>query len=282
MSRAPSGDASTWLQRFARFGYASKAVVYLLVGVLAVQAAFGSSQATDSSGALRSIIDAPFGRVLLGLMAVGLFSYAAWRGYSALTNPENDSVWRRLYAGLTTLIYGGLGLEAARLALRNGGGGGGGDQASHWTARALAQPFGAWLVGVVGVGLLLFGVSQLVHAWKAELDDQLDLSRLSGDQRSWVVRVSRFGIAARGAVLLLIGGFVVKAALEFDASEARGVEGALRSLESQPYGSWLLAAVALGLAAYGVYELVRARYRRIRVPDGLPGRDGTAIRLERR
>lgn len=281
MAMTPAGDTSTWLQRFARFGYASKAVVYLLVGVLALQAAFGRSQATDSSGALRSIIDAPFGRVLLGLMALGLFSYAIWRGYSALANPENDSVGRRLYAALTTLIYAGLGLEAARLALRNGGGGGG-DQASHWTARALAQPFGAWLVGAIGVGLLLFGVAQLVHAWKAELDDQLDLSRLGADQRRWVVRVARIGIAARGAVLLLMGGFVVKAALEFDPSQARGVGGALRSLESQPYGSWLLAAVALGLAAYGVYELVRARYRRIRVPDGLPGRDGTAIRLERR
>lgn len=278
----PSGDASTWLQRFARFGYASKAVVYLLVGVLAVQAALGSSQATDSRGALRSIIDAPFGRVLLGIMALGLLSYAFWRGYSALANPESDSVPRRLYAALTTLIYTGLGIEAARLALRNGGGGDGGDRASHWTARALEQPFGGWLVGIVGAALLFFGITQLVHAWKAELDDQLDLSRLGADQRAWVIRISRIGIAARGVVLLLIGTFVVRAALEFDPAEARGVGGALRSLEQQPYGGWLLGAVALGLAAYGGYELVRARYRRIRTNGDTRGREGTGIRLERR
>lgn len=275
-------ESSTWHQRFARFGYASKGVVYLLVGILAVQAALGSSQATDSKGALRSIIDAPFGRVLLAVMALGLFSYAAWRAYSAVANPESDSVPRRLYAALTALIYGGLGLEATRLALRNGGGGGGEEGASHWTARALAQPFGAWLVGLAGAGLLLFGGSQLVHAWKAKLDDQLDLSQLEPARRAWVVRVARFGIAARGVVLLLIGAFVVQAAVEFDPSEAQGVGGALRSLEQQPYGSWLLGIVALGLAAYGVYELVRARYRRIRVGEGFGGQGGTGIRLERR
>lgn len=146
----------------------------------------------------------------------------------------------------------------------------------------LAQPFGAWLVGAAGAGLLLFGVSQLVHAWKAKLDDQLELAQLDPGQRTWVVRVSRVGIAARGLVLLLIGAFVVQAAVEFDPSEAEGVGGALRSLEQAPYGSWLLGSVALGLAAYGVYELVRARYRRIRVGEASREHDGTGIRLERR
>src|SRR5690606_6189216 len=152
---------------------------------LAVQAAFGSSQATDSSGALRSIIDAPLGRVLLGVMALGLFSYAVWRAYSAIANPAHDSVWRRLYAALTTLLYGGLGVEAARLARRAGSGGdGAGARPSHWTARALSQPCGAWLVGAAGAGLFLFGVAQPVRAWKGDVDEQLDLSRLSADQRA--------------------------------------------------------------------------------------------------
>lgn len=273
-----AAETAPWIQRFARFGYAAKGVVYVLVGLLALQAAIGSGSATDSSGALRTLVDEPFGRALLAAIALGVFGYALWRAYCTIANPEHDGAGQRAYFALTALIYAGLGIEAARLALGNGGDGG--ESASHWTARLLAQPFGAWIVGGIGAAIILFGIGQLVHAWKAKLDEQLDLSPLSTGTRAWVVRISRFGLAARGVVFSLIGVFLVRAALSFEPARARGVGGALRSLQSQPFGAWLLGTVALGLVAYGSYELIRARYRVIR-PHGAGARSGTYIRVER-
>lgn len=270
--------ASPWIRRFARFGYAAKGVVYLLVGGIALQAALARGAVTDSEGALRTLLDAPFGRVLLGVMAFGLLGYALWRLYCAAANPEHDGGLRRVYFGVSGLLYAGLAMEAARLALGNGGGGG--DGASHWSAELLSKPFGGWILGAVGAIILGFGIGQLVHAWKAKLDDQLDLSRLEAGTRRAVVFVSRFGLAARGVVFVVIGVFVLRAALEFDPSQARGVGGALATLQRQPYGGLVLGAVALGLLAYGIYELVRARYRRIRT--GVAGATSdTQIRLER-
>lgn len=271
--------ASPWIRRFARFGYAAKGVVYLLVGGIALQAALARGEVTDSQGALRTLLDAPFGRVLLGVMAVGLLGYALWRLYCAAADPEHDGALRRVYFGVAGLLHLGLAAEAARLALANGGGGGG-DGASHWSAELLSKPFGGWALGAVGAIILGFGIGQLIHAWKAKLDDQLDLSSLEGGTRRAVVFVSRFGLAARGVVFMVIGFFVLRAALEFDPAEARGVGGALATLQRQPYGGLVLGTVAVGLLAYGVYELVRARYRRIRT-GAAADRSATQIRLER-
>jgi hypothetical protein len=37
----------------------------------------------------------------------------------------------------------------------------------------------------------------------------------------------------------------------------------LRALAGRPYGPWLLAVIALGIAAYGSFSLVQARYREV-------------------
>jgi hypothetical protein len=268
-------EASPWVQRLARFGYFAKGIVYMLVGVLSVQAAIGAQQATGSRGALRVLLDAPLGRVAIGVIAFGLFAYAFWRLYDAVADPERDGMGHRLYAAGVAILHFALAVEGARLAYSGYGGDGDGGT-EHWTATGLSQPFGGWIVGAVGAGVIGWGIAQLVKAWRAKLDDQLELGRLRPDTRVWVRRISRFGIAARGVVFGVIGIHLVRAALQYDASEARDAGGALRALEQQPMGPWLLALVALGLFAYGIYELLRARYRIIHV-----GERRTGIRIER-
>ncbi|HSJ12974.1 MAG TPA: DUF1206 domain-containing protein [Longimicrobiales bacterium] len=271
-------QASPWVQRLARFGFLSKGLVYMLVGVLAVQAAVGRSEATGSRGALRELLGAPLGSVLLGAIAIGLFGYALWRAYCAIADPERDGGWHRLYCAGVAVVHASIAVEAARLALTGIPGGEGDGGAQHWTATGLSQPFGGWIVGGVGGAIIVWGLAQLVKAWRAKLDDQLELGRLRPTTRTWVRRISRFGIAARGVVFAVAGIHLVRAALQFDASEARDAGGALRALEQQPMGPWLLGVVAAGLFAYGIYELLRARYRVIH----LGGRGaGAAIRLER-
>ncbi len=82
--------------------------------------------------------------------------------------------------------------------------------------------------------------------------------------RRWVGPVVVFGLVARGLVFAIVGVYLVLAALHADPGEARGLGGALLAVESQPAGAALLGVVAAGLAAYGVFQLLEARYRTIR------------------
>lgn len=262
--RAGSREAAPWIEMLARLGYGAKGVVYLLVGGLAAAAALGrGGQVDGSGGALQSLASAPFGPALLALLALGLAGFVVWRVVEAALNPEHEPGRRRAFFVISALIHAGLAVEAVRLALGSGDGSGGESEADHWTATVMAQPLGRVLVIAAGAALALYGVQQIGKGFTAQLDRRLALVNLSATARTWVVRIGRVGLAARGIVFSIMGGFLAAAGLTSDASDARGVGGALSSLREQAYGQWLLAAVALGLVAYGVYCLVRARWRRI-------------------
>ena len=262
-ARSAAREAAPWIEILARLGFAAKGAVYILVGFLAAMAVFtDGGTTTGSTGALATLADETWGRLLLGLIAIGLAGYVVWRAVSAILNPENEGAGKRAFYAITAVVYTGLAIEAARMAL---GGGGGGDAsgdggASHWSAELMSQPFGQLLLGVAGLGIALYGLHQLVDAWRVDLDDRLDLTAMSSAARTWTVRFGRFGLAARGLVFTIIGAYVGIAAWQSDPSEARGLGGALDKLRETP---WLLGIVALGLIAYGIYQLVRARYRRI-------------------
>lgn len=257
---AAAREAAPWLERLARLGYAAKGAVYLLVGGLAVAAAVGSGgRTTGSSGALAAIPDSTAGRAVLVLIALGLAGYAIWGVVRALRDPEGEGTAHRVFFAVTAVIYGLLAVEAARMALSGAGGGGGG--ASHWSATLMQQPFGRWLVAAAGVAVGVYGLQQLLNAWRVDLDDQLALGSLSRSARRWTIRLGRLGLAARGVVFAIIGYYFVRSALQASPSEARGVGGVLSSLQDTP---WLLGVIAVGLVAYGLYNMVRARYRVIR------------------
>lgn len=86
---------------------------------------------------------------------------------------------------------------------------------------------------------------------------------MSNNEQTWAVRLGRLGIAARGIVFTVIGFFLIQAAKQSDASQAKGFGEALASLEQNPFGPWILGLVALGLISYGIYSVVEARYREI-------------------
>ena len=266
--RAAAREAGPWVERLARLGYAAKGVVYLIIGGIAARAAFGSGeQVQGSQGALRAILEQPFGRFLLALVALGLAGYALWRFVQAALDPEADGpdgsgAAKRAGWAISGLIHAGLALAAARLVMGNGGSGGG-DSTDRWTATLMRQPAGRWLVAAVGLGILAYGIYALYRAYAVKLDRRLDLSRMSPEARTWAVRSGRAGIAARGVVFAVMGFFLLRAAMNYDPSQARGLEGALQALQGSSYGPWILALVALGLVGYGIYQLVEARYRRI-------------------
>ena len=268
--RAAAREAAPWVEKLARMGYAAKGIVYLIIGGIAARAAFGSGERVQGSqGAMRTILEQPFGKLLLGLVALGLAGYALWRFVQAGLDPEHKGTdaggaAKRAGYAISGVIHAGLALAALRMVTGRGGGSGGdGGSAVHWTATLMRQPMGRWLVAAVGLGIVGYGLYALYRAYAVKLSKQLDLSRMSPAAREWAVRSGRAGIAARGVVFAIMGFFLLLAALHSNPAEARGLDGALRALQEQAYGPWLLGLVALGLVGYGIYQLVEARYRRI-------------------
>lgn len=267
-------QAAPWVEWLARIGYAAKGIVYILVGWIALDAAIGGGQSTGSRGALQSVADEPFGQVLLALVAVGLLGYAIWRFVEAALDPEDKGsgaggIARRLGYAVSGVIHAALALYAAQLVFGSGGGSsGGGSGTDSRTAMLMQQPFGRWLVGLVGLGIVGYGLYELYRAWTLDFGKRLKTSEMSSTTREWTTRAGRAGLAARGVVFGIIGIFLVQAALQYDPQQARGLGGALRALQEQAYGPWLLGAVALGLIGYGLFQLVRARYRRIEPGPG--------------
>ncbi|MDY7022621.1 MAG: DUF1206 domain-containing protein [Cyanobacteriota bacterium] len=259
-----------WLENLARIGYATKGVVYILVGMLAVLVALGSGgKTTGTSGALNTIAEQPYGKVILVLVAVGLIGYSVWRLIQAVKDPGNkgnDLKGLATRAGyvLSGLAYTGLAYEAMDLVV-NFPGGNNGDSKEDWTARLLSQPFGRWLVGTVGAVIIGVGFYRIYRAWKVKFRKSLDLRELSYSQENVILQVCRVGIVARGIVYILLGFFVIQAARQFDPEKVRGLDQMLDTIVRQPMGKVMLLMMALGLVAYGIYMEVQARYRRIKV-----------------
>lgn len=257
-----------WFERLARLGIAAKGVVYFVVGLLAIQAAIGAGgQTTDQAGALSAIVTQPFGKVLLSIIVLGLIGYVLWRLVQAILDPEHQGertdakhIAQRLGYALSGFIYAGFAATAIKLIA--GSGSSGGNATQDWTARFLSQPFGQWLVGTAGAVTIGIGFAYLYEAYKAKFRRHFKLHQMSQKEQKWATILGRFGIAARAIIFVLTGFFLIQAALQSNANEARGLGGALESLAQQSFGSWLLGLVALGLIAFGIYSLVEARYRR--------------------
>ena len=267
-ARQAFAPVAPWVERLARVGFAAKAVLYTVVGALALRAAMGAGgRTTGSKGALSTLVHQQFGAVLLVVIAAGLFGYAAWRLAEAILDPEHrghdaKGLALRISFAARGLFHAALGVQALRLAM---GSASSGDQATEeWTARLLDAPFGGWLVVIAGASVAGYGLYQLYRAWVAKLSKQLDLSRLSREAGSWLIKVCRMGIGARGIVFTVIGAYLVRAGIAHNANQAADTGEALGVIGSQPFGEWLLGAVAVGLIAYGAYDVVQARYRVIR------------------
>jgi hypothetical protein len=259
------------VETLARLGYGARGVVHGLVGGLALLAAIGSGGQTGGSrSALQSLLSQPFGKIWLAVIALGLFGFCAWRVLEALTDADHHGTDAKGLAVrgvhlISGLIYASLAVSALSLAAGWGSGGGGEDKAAQdWTAWLLSQPFGRWLVGLIGAAVAGAGIGFVWKAWRGDVTAHL---ALPSDKRPWIVSLGRMGFAARGVVFLMIGGFLILAAIHSNSSEVQGLGGALQALQQQPYGWVLLALTAIGLFAFGVFGLVQARYRHIDAPD---------------
>lgn len=239
-----------------RAGQVANGVVNLVIGWIALQLAWGGGGEASTSGALDTIAATPVGTVLLVVVIAGFALLGLWYLTGVLLETETKDRLVAAARGVTYLVLGGLALS---VLLRSGAGSEGeSEQAAGLTATVMSQPFGRVLVGVVGLGVVALGVRHTIKGVKQKF-----LEDLARRPPRWAVHAGRVGYVARGATFLLIGGFVVTAAVQEDPEEARGLDGALQSLLELPLGAWLLTVTALGFVAYGVYCAARARYTEI-------------------
>lgn len=254
------------LERLARLGYASKALIYVIVGLLAAAAAFNAGGAvTDTSGALRVILSQPLGAFILLVLSVGLLGYAVWRVLDATFDPDRHGwdfhgIVERVGNIVRGVIYGALGVEAFRLAqgLRAPS-----QEADVWAGRVLSWPFGEWLLGLAGLVVAAYGISEIVKAARRRVDKELDLTAVPAGIRRLAVKTSWVGIGARGVIVTVLGGFLVRAAMRQAPADVHGTRESVIEIATALPGRWALAAIAVGLIAYGLDQALRARCRRI-------------------
>jgi hypothetical protein len=259
---------SPWVEGLARIGYLVRGFLYIVVGIVAVQVALGSAgQASDKRGAIELIGIQPFGKFLLVLVVIGLIGYSLWGFVRAIFDPlrrgtDPKGLAQRVGYLVSGIAYGAL--VPPTIDFIMGMGQGGNSQSTQdMTAKLLSLPFGQWLAVVVGLVSMAGGLGQIWTGIVADFKKDLKREEMSPTEFTWTVRVGRFGSIARGIIFAMLGFFIVEAALRYDPKEARGLDGALRTIAQQPYGPWLLLFVALGLVSFGVYSALCARRMRI-------------------
>ena len=95
----------------------------------------------------------------------------------------------------------------------------------------------------------------------------------------WLGRLVRFGLVVRGIIYIVPGLLALKLALGL-RGQATTQSGSIDIIGRQPFGGALLIAVAVGLAGYSIWGVVRAAFdplRRGHSPAGLAQRFGYAM-----
>ena len=251
---------------FARAGLAARGVVYILIGVLAVQVALGDGgKTTNQQGALQTIAEQPLGTVLLILVAIGLAGYAAWRLLRAAIGhgPESSDDAKQRIDGLVSGIgYAGLSVTAVKILVGSASGGGSSDP-DKATGGVLGWPGGTWLVALVGAIIVGVGLEQGYKAYTRKFLEESKTGEMSHRVRQTFTALGVAGYLARMVIFALIGYFLIKAAIDFDPDKAVALDGALAHLGQTSYGPVLLGVVAAGLVGFGAYSIADARFRKI-------------------
>ncbi|MFD7431759.1 DUF1206 domain-containing protein [Streptomyces sp. NPDC059818] len=268
--RAGNGSA---VEAGGRAGFVARGVIYFLVGVLALRIAFGGNgggggKTADRGGALSEIAQKPFGSVLLWVLGVALVGMALWRLSEAAfgaAGPDGQKATKRLASAGRAVFYGFMSYSVLMFAAGDKGSGSGSSdaQSQDVTARVLDMPGGRWLVGAGGVAVAGAGLWIAGRAALRKFHKHLRTGEMSRTERRAVDITGVFGGVSRGLVFTVAGGFAVAAAVKAKSGEAKGMDDTLRSFTATPAGPWLLALIAVGLAAFGLFSCANARWRRI-------------------
>ena len=253
------------IELMARTGFVAKGVIYLLLGFLGIRAAMGSGQAGSFNRVLIEIIQAPFGKLLLTVLAFGLAWYAVWRFIEAFGDAnrkgsEPKGLGARGIYLVSGCVYAALAYDAFAILLQWDNSSG---EVRSIFARLLTGP----LAVLAGIGLAAYGVYQFWKGISGSLSKQLNAGEARREAGPWIIAISRIGIAGRALVFMGLGYWLAThPSVGPSMAGGSGAVGSLRLFERFPQGELFMGAAAAGLMAYGAYQLVHSRYRRINVP----------------
>jgi hypothetical protein len=248
---------STVVEWGARLGYAVLGLIHLLIGWIALQVAWGGSesQSADTSGALGALAGNGLGRALLWVCVVGFLLLTVWQvveaaiGYGELADRGKAAAKAVMYAFFAWTTF---------QVAKSGSASSAEQQTEDFTAGLMGSPGGRVLVGIVGLVVLGIAGYHIHKGWTKKF-----LQDLREHPGQWAIHAGRIGYIAKGVALLVVGFFFLVAAWRGNPEEAEGLDGALKTLNEQPFGPFLLTLVAVGIALYGVYSFARARYARV-------------------
>jgi hypothetical protein len=255
-----------WL---VRAGFFARGITYGLIGALAVALAVGAGSphaSPNQQGALALIARAPLGKILLVVIAAGLLAYALWklaqgvlgRGPEGGGGPTLMDRISNLAGGAVYLGFAGLAIEILTGSAPNSS-----SEPRQAASGVLGWPGGRVLVVIAGAGLMAISIYQGYEAVGGGFANDSKLEEMSPGARRAFLALGRVGLIARAAVFAVIGYFLIRTAIEFKASKAVGVDGALTEVHHQPLGPWLLAFVGAGLLVFAAFSFLEGRYRRL-------------------
>ncbi|QFS83280.1 hypothetical protein FIU97_10615 [Roseivivax sp. THAF40] len=261
-----TSKAPAWVVPVMRLGYSARAATYSIVGALALSAAIWGGVAEGTEGAIGSLQGAPFGIVLIWIVALGLFCYSVWRFVAAALDLErrgDDASGLFARGGLlvTGALHAFLGASALDLVPESDEAGG------SWTQDVLALPFGRWLLLALAIAVFGAGLYYIYKGWTEAYKKHIRVTPLTERLKP----VLRIGIVSEGVLIGVIGGLLALSALTYDADNSGSMGDALREIGAAPYGRVLLGFAGLGLLAFAVENVIEARFR------VLPARDGPDV-----
>ncbi len=264
--RASRAADSKPLEYLARGGFVGYGIIHLLFAWIALQVAFsGSGKESDQSGALQELASKPFGKTMLVIIVVGLFAMAIWQLFEAIVGESGeqtrDAIAERVMSGIRAVLYVYLGWVAIKVI--QGANASMGDNSESKSAGLMQSTGGRWLVGLAGLVVLGVGIGIFVYGLRKKFTKHLNTQQMPPSTRKPIIRLGMSGYMAKGVAYSVAGILFVTAAVTFDADKARGLDAALKTLAGHPWGVWLLALIAVGIAAFGVYCFAQSRYRKI-------------------
>ena len=264
--------------KVGQFGWFAKGTLYVVAGALAATVAAkswgwrssaGLNGEASPTGAIKQVAGLAGGRVLLFALAAGMIVYSIWRLFTAFGPGGHgaEAVAKRIGYVVSAILYVSFGLTAFALARRPGANPDGNAKVSDLTSRVLAHTAGRVIISLFGLIAIGAGLYRLKKGVSGDVEEELDLSRLSSAERSKLHLLGVVGEVGRGLAIGLIGFFLLSAGIQARAGEATGLDGALRRLAQHRWGTMLVTVVAVGFVAYGVFCLLTFRRRQLRAPS---------------
>ena len=268
------------LVKIGRAGWFAKGVVYLIAGFLALSVAAKASgwakgtsttgnQEASPVGAIKTVAGSGGGTLLLWLLAIGMLLYAAWRVVSALLPGSTDAKGsaRRIGYVASAVMYTTFAISAIALARRAPQASPNGNQkVTDFSASMMTHSAGRLVIGVAGVIVIAVGLYRLSKGVRMDVEDELDMSGMSATRARWSERLGAIGEIGRGIGFGLVGFFLLRSAMTYNAAEATGLDGALRRIATYSWGVLVVVVVGIGFAAYGVFCLATFTHRRLEAP----------------